>query len=306
VIEAKTLRNAPSTLDTPTYSAFKGDSVWGFHPSIKQRLREKKWQWFSVFDEKLALGGAIVDVGYVSKVFLWIFDRENQTWWLDGTQTLGPKRVFVANDVNTRNIAHGGGLKIMRDGSIWKVLGHFEGAKLDLTFTATAPPMTALCPTPVGWNVTRKQVSLSVAGVVRGIGEHKFHDATGFLDHSHGIMARHTSWLWALGGGQLADGIAIGFNAISGFNGDMENAIWVGDDVFGFERAEFTKGASWRVKDSKGMIDLELDIEAVRTEDLDLKLVKSKYEQPLGIWRGTLAGHEVSLVGVAEDHMATW
>jgi len=273
---------------------------------LKQRLREKKWQWFSVFDEKLALGGAIVDVGYASKVFLWVFDREHQKWWLDGTQTLGPKRVFVAADANTRNIAHGAGLKIMRDGETWKVLGQFEGAKLDLTFVARTPAMTALCPTPVGWNVTRKQVSLEVSGVIRGVGEHKFVGASGLLDHSHGIMARQTSWLWAIGGGHLADGRPIGFNAISGFNGDLENAIWIGDEVFGFGRAEFVKGESWRVSDDQGLIDLELVIEAVRKEDLNLKIVKSQYEQPLGTWHGKLAGHEVSFPGVAEDHRATW
>ncbi len=304
--QPKPLSPAPSTLNTPTYSAYSGESTWGFRPSLLQRVREKKWQWFSVFDDKLAVGGAIVDVGYASKVFLWIFDREHQKWWLDETQTLGPKRVFVSNDSNTRNIADGGGLKIMRDGAVWKVIGHFMGAKLDLTFEETAPAMTALCPTPVAWNVTRKQVCLDVSGVIRGVGDHKFQGASGFLDHSHGIMARQTSWLWAIGGGQLRDGTSIGFNAISGFNGDFENAIWIGDEVFGFGRAEFVRGDSWKVSDDKGLIDLELVIEGIRKEDLDLKVVKSQYEQPLGIWHGRMAGHEVSFPGVAEDHRATW
>ena len=39
-----------------------------------------------------------------------------------------------------------------------------------------------------------------------------------------------------------------------------------------------------------------------REEDVDVGLLVSRYSQPSGEWRGTVAGHDVEGVGVAERH----
>lgn len=295
---------APSVLNHKRFETLAGEGQWGFVRTALERVRSKKWQWFGVFDDRTAMGGAIVDVTYASKVFLWVYDRQEHHWLLETTKTLGPGMVTVSDDGLPGIVARGAGLHIQRTNDLWRITGAVDGLVLDLALTANGPPMTAVCPTPVGWNVTRKQAGLSAVGTLSGLASREI-QGSGLLDHSHGVMARNTSWLWAMGGGRLPDGRAAGFNAISGFNADLENAVWIGDDVFHFETAEITQGKVWRVF-APDVLDLELHVEDTRREDLDLKLVASKYEQPLGVWRGQMAGFDVEFSGVAEDHRARW
>lgn len=302
----RSLDIAPTRLTIPTYARYEGESTWGFKPSLTQRLRQKKWQWFGVFDAELAIGGAIVDVGYASKVFVWAYHLGQARWWLDTTKTLLPQAVSVSDSPRSGQVASGGGLQIRRENTEWRVVGEIDGVGLDLVMSEGPPPGTAVCPTPVGWNVTRKQACLTVDGAVSGTHVHTFSDASGLLDHSNGIMARQTSWLWAMGGGRV-DGKSVGINAISGFNADLENFVWLDNEVLGFGHAMFKHDdSSWRVVDDEGLIALEMRPAATRVESLDLKLVKSVYEQPLGLWQGEILGKSVEFFGVAEDHRATW
>lgn len=304
--ELLAIPHAPAILEDLRFQTFAGEGSWGFKPGLASLIRRKKWNWFGAFDPHLAVGGAIVDVSYASKVFLWVYDRAEGVWLLDTTRTLGPAMVSVGDDALGSRVARGGGLEIRREGGTWQVKGRVDGLDLELTFSSQTPSMTAVCPTPVGWNVTRKQVALEVTGGISGRAVRSI-DGWGLLDHSHGLMARRTSWLWAMGGGRLADGRPIGFNAISGFNDDLENAVWLGDEVFAFDRTTFHRDdqGMWRVE-APGVLDLVLDVEAIRAEDLDLKVVGSRYQQPLGVWRGTIAGQTVAVSGVAEDHSARW
>ncbi|MEZ4458688.1 MAG: DUF2804 family protein [bacterium] len=305
-MDQEPLKLAPALLTTPCFGSYQGDSRWGFKPSFRQSLREKKWQWFGAFDATMAVGGAIVDVGYACKVFLWAYNRVEHRWWLDATRTLTPRAVVVADAAASGLVARGVGLSIHRNDNVWQISGEFEGCALDLTMTALAMPATAVCPTPAGWNVTRKQAALRCSGTISAGASHTFVDGWGLLDHSHGIMARETSWLWAMGGGATRDGEAIGFNAISGFNADLENFVWINDTVVALKRVTFEQGDVWRIHDESGALDLSLRVDATRSEALDLKLVRSDYVQPLGLWAGTIGGESVELYGVAENHRATW
>lgn len=298
------IAQAPTVFRHKRFQTFAGEGQWGFVRSPLERIRSKKWQWFGAFDERTAIGGAVVDIAYASKVFLWVFDREEHHWLLETTKTLGPGMVSVADDALPGIVARGAGLHIQRTADLWRITGEVDGLVLDLALTATCLPMTAVCPTPAGWNVTRKQAGLKATGTLSGLISRDI-DGHGLLDHSHGVMARDTSWLWAMGGGILPDGRRAGFNAISGFNADLENAVWLDEDVFHFQKAEISTGTSWRVF-APGVLDLELTVEDIRREDLDLKLVASRYEQPLGVWKGQLAGFDVAFSGVAENHSARW
>ena len=305
-MDRDSLKLAPALLTMPTFGSYQGDSRWGFKPSLRQSLREKKWQWFGAFDDTMAVGGAIVDVGYACKVFLWAYNRAENRWWLDATRTLTPRAVSVADAASSGVVATGVGITITRNDNDWRISGRFEGCTLDLEMTALVMPATAVCPTPVGWNVTRKQAALKLTGTVAVGTRHEFVDGWGLLDHSHGIMARETSWLWAMGGGATKTGEPIGFNAISGFNADLENFVWMNDTVVALKRVTFEHGEVWRIQDDSGALDLSLRVDATRSESVDLKLVRSDYVQPLGLWTGKIAGEEVELYGVAENHRATW
>ncbi|MFB6179519.1 MAG: DUF2804 domain-containing protein [Halorientalis sp.] len=289
--------------------------------TLRKLVQEKGWQWFCVIDDAYAVGGAVVDAGLANNAFVWVLDRTQGRLVVDESRILPPTTVRRADrpaerprvGAQFRDVTLAATER--NDGFI--VAGQFGPVTLDLTFRHVgAGPVTAICPVDDGQhpgvNVTQKATCLSARGAVDWHGQsHAFESANAMLDFSHGVLARKTTWRWAIATGTTADGTPIGFNLVDGFNGGLENAVWVGDERRHVDAASFTynrryPGSTWAVSTDDGVVDVRLDPEAVRAENLNLGLVASRYAQPLGIWRGTVTGHEVELVGVAEDHRAKW
>lgn len=308
----KTLTAAPERLRVATFGTYRGEARWAFPRRLQNISTEKKWQWFGAFFDRYAIGGAIVDLTYASKVFVWVFDRKNSNFVISHEKTLPPFAVQVANDALAPTVASSPGFEIRRPDMAkqWIVRIDLPQLKLDLFLESVLDPLLAVCPVegrPERHNVTRKEVGLRARGelVLKGS---KVALSQGFalLDHSHGLMARTTSWKWAMGGGRV-DETPVGFNAIQDFNDDLENAAWLGDTLVHTSPALILQEKDhWRVQTSCGSVNLTLDIEGIRAEDINLKLIQSTYRQPLGIWRGTILGASVAIPGVAEDHLARW
>ncbi len=308
------LASCPEVINDPLnqLGTYSGEGRWGVEMGLLERAkREKKWQWFGVFDDHWALAGAIVRTGYAGKSFVWLFDRKKGELVFDETLTTARTLVSVADAPLQTDIASLTGLKsswsITRSDNRFGVSGSFSGLNFDVVLSETLAPFTAICPNKGGFNITRKNVALAAQGRFWGEFEGSFQDAQGMMDHSHGSMDRKTSWKWAIGSGAVGDTTA-GFNLIEGFNDDLENVVWIGDKQVFVSPCHFEQGEKqWSVRSEDGEVDLTLDIEGVRAEDLNLGLVSSRYSQPLGTWRGQLLGEEIStMVGVAEDHHAVW
>ena len=287
--------------------------------SLPARLaREKRWSWFGAGDEEVAAGGAVVDLGLLGSVFLWVVDRRTGALLVDGSSLLLPGRAKVSDTPAGGVIARasrlrGGTFELGRDGSLTTVRARLFGADVELALEDRGAPMAAICPIPAGLNVTHKQAGLDAHGVVRAAGRtFELRGGSGFTDHTHGLLARDTSWRWAAAFGRLPDGRAIGLNVTEGFNDGVENVAFLGGAIVKvgaprFERDPSRPEARWRVVTDDGAVDLRLAPEAVRREDVDLKLAVSRYAQPVGAWSGTLLGVRVErLLGVAEDHVARW
>lgn len=311
---ARALEPCPEVINDPLnqLGTYRGEGRWDVSLGLLERAkREKKWQWFGVFDERWALAGAIVRTGYAGKSFVWLFDRERSELVFDETITTARSLVSVANASVETDIASLTGLKsswsITRSDRRFGVSGVFGGLNFDLVLTETLSPFTAVCPNAGGFNVTRKNVSLDARGRFWGTHEGSFENARAMMDHSHGSMDRKTSWKWAIGSGEVGESVA-GFNLIEGFNADLENVVWVGEEQMFVSPCRFEQGEDvWTVQSEGGEVDLTLEIQGVRAEDLNLGLVSSRYSQPLGTWQGRLLGQEISwMVGVAEDHHAVW
>lgn len=291
---------------------------------LRRATQEKGWQWFCAADEEFAVGGAIVDAGLANTAFVWVIDREDNRLVVDDSRILPPLSVTRADDPGSspRVAASFVGVSLSMEqvdsdgtGGL-AVSGRFGDLELDLTFESVgAGPVTAVCPVDggdhPGVNVTQKETCLAANGTISFDGQtHTFADADGLLDFSHGVLARETTWRWAIGTGRTRDGTPIGFNVVDGFNEGRENAVWIGTERRQLESASFEFDRerpidSWRVTAGR-RLNVELTPEAVRSEHLNLGVVVSKYAQPFGIWRGTVAGRDVELVGVAETHQAKW
>lgn len=324
------------TLDAVQLSSLRGS----YQPNPVDRLRmHKKWLYGFIATREVAALFAVVDLGYSSNAFSLAIDLTTQRVLADEGY-LGPPRPLV-----TVGDHPGPGLEVAfrRPDAQLTARRRFGderfhgsvrlGPKLpfvrpklqfgwELLAAGAAPALTVIAPVEGGVvNVTQKWAGLLSFGQLEAGGKRFVLDGgVGGLDYTHGYLARHTAWRWAFVCGRLDDGTPFGINLVEGFNearADVnENAVWLGHELFPVGRARFTWNPKdvldpWRVVTTDGALDLSFKPLAAHRELRDLKLVKSRFEQPIGLWSGTLTlgGQRYRFedaAGVAEDQDVLW
>lgn len=311
-----------------------------YQPGRLGRLRmHKKWLYGFVATREVAALFAVVDLGYSSNAFSLAVELPTRRVLADESY-LGPPRPLV-----TVGDQPGSGLQVaFRRPDAW--LGawrHFGDERFagrvrlgprvpvvrptlswawELTAAGVAPPLTVVAPVEGGVvNVTQKWAGLPASGHLEAGGRHfNLDGGLGGLDYTNGYLARRTAWRWALVCGHLDDGRPFGINLVEGFNearDDVnENALWLGTQLIPLGRARFEWTAGgvlqpWRVTTVDGAVELHFEPVAAHRELRDLRLVKSRFEQPVGLWRGrvTVDGQTHTFEGapgVAEDQDVTW
>jgi hypothetical protein len=196
--------------------------------------------------------------------------------------------------------------------------------ELDASLLAAGapPPLTVIAPVENGpINVTQKWAGLLAFGHLWAKGKRFVLDGgVGGFDYTHGYLARHTAWRWGFMCGRLEDGSPVGLNLVEGFNetrSDVnENAVWIDGRVHPVGRARFEWNKNdpldaWTIETADGAVKLKFLPIGAHREERDLKLVKSHFVQPVGLFRGTLTidgrTHPIDDVpGVTEDQDILW
>lgn len=312
----------------------------GYQPNRLDRLRmHKKWLYGFIATREVAALFAVVDLGYSSNAFAMALDYSSGRVLAD-VGVLGlPRPAVKVND------HPGAGLDVSfrRPDARWKAWrtfgderfhGHVRlglplpliKPKLDLSWdllaAGAAPPLTVIAPVDRGVvNVTQKWAGLLSFGALEADGRrYSLDGGVGGLDYTHGYLARETAWRWAFVCGRLDDGTPIGINLVEGFNESRddvnENALWLGNELIPLGRARFTWSPNaildpWSVRTEDGAIDLRFNPWAAHQELRDLKVVRSSFKQPVGLWEGEVkVGARTYLLkdapGVAEDQSVLW
>jgi hypothetical protein len=298
------------------------DLAFGSRVGRFARMRhEKRWQWFCVGDDTLALGGAIVDTGPTGIGSLWVFDREASEMLVDTSLLIPPFMVRIDDNPTAATVATGRSigcrLSVGWRGDRVHVSGHIGDAKLTLGYdTTAADPVTAVCPVtdglPESVTITQKSACLPVSGVVTADGLHHRLDeeAVGMLDYSHGLLGRERTWQWAVGSGHDSAGTPIGFNVSEGINEGLENVVWVRGvpRAIGSANIESDEtNAEYHIETADGELSVTLDIEDVRQEDIGFGFVDWENHRPFGRWYGTICGREVEgIYGSAGTNHVKW
>ena len=233
----------------------------------------KRWRYVGVYrpDVMLCIGDARV-AGI------------RQRWWAvalpDGSLFEGRGRVHV--QVGRAN----------RDVAIELELRESEGVEI-------------VSPHGGSWIWTRKQAGVPVRGEVRAAGRtFKLDGDYGFVDESAGYHARHTAWRWSAGIGRAEDGRPVAWNLVDGVHDALEHS----------ERTVWIDGEPHEVPPQAFAADLsrvgELDFRewAAREARVNLGVMRNRYRQPFGEFRGRLPG-DVALAegyGVMEEHDVLW
>jgi hypothetical protein len=306
-----------------SFARLTGEWGRGF---FDKRLVEKRWAAMFVATPDVMLSFAIVDAGYLSSGILCVFDRGSRRTLIDSHPVLPPLLATITDEPNDgmRATLAGPRLSARFERSGGRILGtaRWGNAAVDLSLDARAapPPMTAISRFGVGlFNYTQKLAGIPAEGEIAvGNARYAVRGEPAGLDFTHGYLPRDTAWRWAFccsrQGGRL-----VAFNLSEGFlrSGGGENVVWVDGAPCSVGRVHFdfepsAPLAPWRIASEDGTLDLTFQPEGYRAQNVDLKLISSRYLQPFGVFSGqvtTLAGERVeldSVPGVTEDHSARW
>ena len=291
---------------------------------LRDRIaRRKRWVYAAVATEEMWFSLAIVRTGYAATAFAFAYDLQGNRMMLDRT-VLGPAGVaHIADDFHQQGevarFARGRTrLTVVRRGTTLDLHVKMGDLELDAAVDErTGPPaITAIARLGEGLvNGTEKRALLDVRGRARvGQREVTLDAGTAGYDYTHGLLPRHTHWRWAFALGKTSAGEPFGFNVVQGFVGEAECAAFLGSEVvpiaeprFEFDAAEPLK--PWRLVGDG--IDLAFRPGGVHAQHTNLVVVKSRFVQPVGTFRGTLrvAGRDVTvetLPGVVEDQDVLW
>jgi hypothetical protein len=287
------------------------------HPGrIWRFLHWKRWQYASIVGADVVAAVAIVDLGWASNGFAYLFDRREKRVLVDASMLGMPGgSVRVANHVGAgADSTFAAGRSRLRIGSAtgtWHVAVDVPGLRLDAELVPGPSTATicAIARVPGGVaNCTHKTHGLGVRGQAQANGrQFDLAGSIGALDHTSGLLGRNTSWRWASG---TSDGTSI--NLIEGFHEPLENAIWRAGQLLALPAVQFVRDegdplAPWRVTSADGSVDLVFQPEGIRSQDKNLGFAVSRWVQPIGTYRGTVLGQDVGeLSGVIEDHVARW
>jgi hypothetical protein len=302
-------------------------------------LKHKRWLYSFIATREVVAAFAVVDVGYTANAFATVVDLRDRRVLVDESY-LGLPLSASVNDSPGEGLSVGFRTPVARFSArrgagaeryqlaveLKRVLP-IPGSKLslrgELLAEGGAPALTVVAPVSNGGvvNVTQKWAAMTAFGSLETGGRrYELDGGVGGLDYTQGLLARRTAWRWAFANGRLADGSALGLNLVEGFNDDVaeanENALWVGQRLIPLGRAKFEFNRdepldAWRVTTVDGAVDLRFRPIGVHRDERDLKLVKSHFVQPFGLFEGAVRVGDVvhpikDLPGVTEDQDILW
>ena len=284
---------------------------------------QKRWLYLGLFSPTLVAGGCVVDLTYLASGFAFAFEKEGALL-LDHHQ-MGPRLRQAVPDSPVEGTAHfslgGARVKIHSGAGQRRLMVRMgrgrQRLQMDLEVEddgRQVQPLCAVTPLPGGrLSYTYKAAGLPVRGLVT-LGDRPVElvDALAAVDYTHCLPEHQTKWYWACAAGQTTGGRALALNLVCGWNvaRPNENVAWVDGELVALGPLTFTPGKErWRVEGEE--LSLDFFPEGERRQDVDLKLIASRYVQPFGRFAGELVcGGETlrfdDLWGVTEDHEAAW
>ena len=329
----RSLEPAPASLcdagGAPRYGAYRGplppiDLVPLAARRLDLAIKRKRWIYAAIVTDRLFVAVALVDVGYLSTQFAFVYDKHDGRMLADRSALAPPVRQrfaasLSAGDTEVWNPR--GAASLRRSGDGWTLAATIGDISIEarLGLAGAPPPISVIARVPGGVvDATEKQALLPTSGSLRIAGRAmSLEGGLGGLDYTHGLLARRTAWKWAYALGQAKSGERVGLNLVEGFVGEPECAVWVDDQLFAVGEGRFTFDPKrpldpWTVKTTCGTVDLTFSPGAMHAEHKNFGLIRSHFVQPAGVYRGSIrlpgrAPLELDgVLGVTEDQDVLW
>jgi len=326
----RSLRPAPTSAYDPTSGDAGGGFAFGSYRGrigtaeldrarvgfLQRSVTRKKWVYIALITDELVAAFAIVHLGYASKRFYYVLDRKSGTVVGEGSSLGGPRACEV-HPVGTdapQLVARYADAEIERTAETMSLRASHRGFSLRAEAKNAVPEMTAIARVPGGVvNITEKGVLMPLSGSMT-VGDRTFDLGGGLLgyDHTTGLLARRTSWRWAFAMGKDTSGEPFALNLVAGFIGELECTAWTGGQPHALSEPSVRVGnaqTAWTIQADD--IALEADERARHEENTNLGIIRSRFIQATGTFRGkvTADGRDIALAGVPgmiEDQDVLW
>lgn len=284
-----------------------------------RRFHHKRWHYVAMARGELFCAVAIVDIGWTSTAFAYVFDRRQRrivvSFSQDGVPGLSAALAPNADGASSFRFLSQR-IAIGPDGQGGHTLAlRCRRFEIDARFSGSSPMLLAVGAVAGGAvHATQKSAGMALDGELRFDGRtESLAGGVASVDYSNGMLARETGWRWA-----CAHNLRLGFNLQAGYFGENENALWLDGELIALGAAHFAFDAAdpmapWRIHTDDGLLDLQFTPEGMRREDKDLLIAASRYVQPIGTFSGWVRpcpnGQLVeihTLAGVTEDHHSRW
>ncbi|MAA77754.1 MAG: hypothetical protein CL916_00725 [Deltaproteobacteria bacterium] len=291
-------------------------------------FREKRWQYLGLYTPDVFMGLALVHAGYVGNVFCYVFDRKRGVLWeqerlaplgagirVDRALYSGVSSYHTENErvrIEARN-----GIRIV------DVRLKDKNQDLDVRLELNDDPNPVQIVTPTRdskFTFTHKGAALNTNGTIRlGNQRWNIHDERTALDFTFGFPAYHTVWQWLSAHGTTQAGKGFSINGVAPVFHDSfhENVLWIEGEptvlpplIFNFDAQN--PHNEWMIKTEDGSTELSFQPEGMRRQNIDYRVIASRFVQPFGNLRGFCTDkhgfrHDIEDVcGVVEDHEARW
>ncbi len=282
--------------------------------SIKRFSERKTWIFFGVYSPDLFAGIAIVDAGFVSTAFTYFYVPSRSLFIEDKTTLPASFKVSFDPNMNSHWKLGTYDISTLNDVMHFAYKGKFN---LALHANLNEKGLSTVAPShDRPFNFTYKNLLLPISLDIDFKGEKfRIEGNYGGIDFTKGYPPKSTKWNWASAIGTTDTGKSIAFNIVKHFNGELENALWWGDQRILLDKSEFTLPKIldkdvWQISTTDNIIHASFRPNGARSENLNIVAMKSIFTQPFGTFEGTISvdgsTEKFTAYGVCEDHLAVW
>lgn len=297
------------------------------HPVVKgalwRFLHHKRWMYLWVDGMTWILGLAVIDLGYMAKIFVFLAEEGR------ATPALYQETLFLPGRTPLLYPSPTGKLSVRAKSRSLQVMIQYL-AEQDLFFSVIGScleirgqggpplfePLIAANQLPRGGiNLTRKSMAHNGLVEIRYGKQHwQAQKARIHTDLTDGFLPHVTRWYWANLSGISTQSGAFGLNLVQGFNGACECILWHEQAVIPLGEAQFqgqTPDQEWRIQTTCNRVQLQFHPWTALWDKTRLGLLQSDFRQLYGTFSGhiQLQGQTLLLEksrGVAEYQDVCW
>ena len=224
----------PAPISCVNYMDFDLRTPFGKRiPGWIKKYKFNQFHFIGISAADLMAGMAVVDLGYVTNGFFYVYDRREKNFNETKKTGLPGKHVFIEpypekpnSCFNSRELT----IKITNN----DLHAHTRDMTLDATLNPSTTSPLRICTRSGyrGWTYTQKTSPVAISGAITIKGRTytlDSPDAMAIIDWTGGFMRHNTFWNWAAISTTLKDGRSLGLNLSCGTNETEfnENAFWV-------------------------------------------------------------------------------